>query len=351
MKLSYFAFTLPEKNIAAYPAAIRDESRLMVYDKKTDKVEHFTFKDIIHQFSERDTLVFNDTKVFPARLVGEKEKTKARIEVFLLRELNQQMKLWDVLVDPARKIRIGNKLFFGENHELTAEVIDNTTSRGRTLRFLTTAEHKDFEEQLMSLGEIPIPTNILGRQVEPEDTERYQTIYAREKGAIAPPTAGLHFSRELFKRFEIIGINRAFLTLHIGLSNYNTIDVEALSKHRIAAENVHITANTANIINDTIHSGHRVCAVGATVVRAIESAVNTHRQVEEYKGWTNKFLYPPKEIKIPDMLLSGFQLPKTPYMMVSACFIGTEKLHELYSLAIKEGYRFGPYGDALLMKK
>ena len=348
MKLSQFAFDLPHKLIAKYPSEERDGARLLVAQKATGKIEHKTFKDVLSYFHEGDTFVLNDTKVFPARLRGIKEKTHAEIEVFLLRELNRDVRLWDVLVDPARKIRIGNKLFFGQGDILVAEVVDNTTSRGRTLRFLFDGTHEEFKSKLFSLGLPPLPRSV-GRPVEAIDSERYQTIYAENEGAVAAPTAGLHFSRELLKRMEIMGINTAYITLHAGLGNFRRIEVEDLSKHKADAENYRITPEAANLINTTLDNGKQVCAVGTTVIRALESAVTTDDRVSIADGWTNKFLFPPYKTHIPTSLISDFHLPKSSLMMAVATFTGYDLLKEMYSVAIKEEYHFGTYGDAMLV--
>ncbi len=348
MKLSKFNFKLPQELIAQYPTENRDESKLMVVTRETEKIEHHVFKDIINYFDDGDVLIFNDTKVFPARLYGNKEKTGAKIEVFLLRELNQEQKLWDVLVDPARKIRIGNKLYFGENDELVAEVIDNTTSRGRTLRFLYYGEYKDFKETLYNLGETPIP-KFIKRDVEPIDEERYQTIFAKNEGAIAAPTAGTHFSRELLKRLEIKGIKNAELTLHIGMGNFRSIEVEDLTKHKMDSERMIISEEAAKIVNNAKNNNNNICAVGATTLRAIESAVSTNGMLKPYNGWTNKFIFPPYEFSVSNRLISNFHMPLAIYLMSSAAFAGYELLFKAYEVAIKEKYRFGSYGDAMLI--
>lgn len=351
MKLSQFRYKLPEELIAHYPVKNRDESRLMVLHKNSGKIEHRIFKDIVDYFNEQDVIVLNNTKVFPARLYGRKEKTGAKIEVFLLRELNKEQRLWDVLVDPARKIRIGNKLYFGneENGEtLVAEVIDNTTSRGRTLRFLFDGEYEDFKNTLYKLGETPLP-KFIKRKVEPEDEQRYQTLFAKHEGAVAAPTAGMHFSRELIKRLEIVGVDFAEITLHVGLGNFNNVDVEDLTKHKMDSEKIYISEEAAEKINNAKDNKQNVCAVGTTVLRTLESSVSTTLRVKPYEGWTNKFIFPPYKIKIPNMMVSNFHLPLSiPLMMVSA-FGGYEKVFEAYHEAIKEKYRFGTYGDAMLI--
>jgi S-adenosylmethionine:tRNA ribosyltransferase-isomerase len=351
MKLSQFKYKLPEELIALYPAKNRDESRLMVLHKNSGKIEHRVFKDIVEYFNEKDIIVFNNTKVFPARLYGNKEKTGAKIEVFLLRELNQEQRLWDVLVDPARKIRIGNKLYFGdeENGEtLVAEVIDNTTSRGRTLRFLFDGEYEEFKKTLYNLGETPLP-KFIKREVEPEDKERYQTLYAKHEGAVAAPTAGMHFSKILLKRLEIVGVNFAEITLHVGLGNFNNVDVEDLTKHKMDSEKIYISEEAADKVNEAKDNKRNVCVVGTTVLRTLESSVSTTKRLKPYDGWTKKFIFPPYEVQIPNMMISNFHLPKSiPLMMVSA-FGGYDEVMNAYKEAIKEKYRFGTYGDALLI--
>lgn len=348
MKLSQFKYTLPQDLIAQYPSKNRDESRLMVVHRETGEVEHKVFKDIVEYFHEHDVLVFNNTKVFPARLYGNKEKTGAEIEVFLLRELNREQRLWDVLVDPARKIRIGNKLYFGEDDLLVAEVIDNTTSRGRTLRFLFDGTYEEFKQTLYSLGETPLP-KFINRPVEPEDNERYQTIFAKYEGAVAAPTAGLHFSRELLKRLEIVGVEFAEITLHVGLGNFRTVDVEDLTKHKVDSERILISEDAAVLINKAKERKSRICAVGTTVVRTLESSVSTSGLVKPFNGWTNKFIFPPYEFKVPDMLVSNFHLPYSTLLMMVAAFAGYNLLFDAYKVAVKEKYRFGTYGDAMLI--
>jgi len=351
MKLSQFKYNLPEDLIALYPAKNRDESRLMVVYRNSGKIEHRTFKDIVDYYNEHDVIVFNNTKVFPARLYGNKEKTGAKIEVFLLRELSKEQRLWDVLVDPARKIRIGNKLYFGNEEDgetLVAEVIDNTTSRGRTLRFLFEGDYEEFKKSLYKLGETPLP-KFIKREVEPEDEQRYQTLYAKYEGAVAAPTAGMHFSRELLKRLEIIGVNFAEITLHVGLGNFNNVDVEDLTKHKMDSEKIYISSDAASKINHAKDNKRNVSAVGTTVLRTLESSVSTTRRVKPYEGWTNKFIFPPYEVQIPNMLISNFHLPLSiPLMMVSA-FGGYDRIFEAYKEAINERYRFGTYGDAMLI--
>jgi len=348
MKLSQFKYTLPSELIALYPTKNRDESKLMVVHRDTGAIEHKVFKDIVDYFKEQDVLVFNNTKVFPARLYGNKEKTGAEIEVFLLRELNREQRLWDVLVDPARKIRIGNKLYFGEDDLLVAEVIDNTTSRGRTLRFLFDGTYEEFKETLYSLGETPLP-KFINRPVEPEDNERYQTIFAKHEGAVAAPTAGLHFSRELLKRLEIVGVQFAEITLHVGLGNFRNVDVEDLTKHKVDSERIIITDEASAMINKAKDRRSRICAVGTTVVRTLESSVSTSGLVKPFNGWTNKFIFPPYEFKVPDMLISNFHLPYSTLLMMVSAFAGYNLSFEAYKMAVKEKYRFGTYGDAMLI--
>lgn len=348
MKLSQFKYTLPQDLIALYPSKNRDESRLMVVHRDTGEVDHKVFKDIVEYFKERDVLVLNNTKVFPARLYGNKEKTGAEIEVFLLRELNREQRLWDVLVDPARKIRIGNKLYFGEDDLLVAEVIDNTTSRGRTLRFLFDGTYEEFKETLYSLGETPLP-KFINRPVEPEDGERYQTIFAKHEGAVAAPTAGLHFSRELLKRLEIVGVEFAEITLHVGLGNFRNVDVEDLTKHKVDSERILITEEASVLINKAKERRSRICAVGTTVIRTLESSVSTSGMVKPFNGWTNKFIFPPYEFKVPDMLVSNFHLPYSTLLMMVSAFAGYNFLFDAYRTAVKEKYRFGTYGDAMLI--
>ncbi len=348
MKLSQFKFDLPENLIAEYPANNRDESRLMVLHRDSGKIEHLIFKDILKFFKDKDVLVFNNTKVFPARLYGNKEKTGAEIEVFLLRELNREQRLWDVLVDPARKIRIGNKLYFGEDDVLVAEVIDNTTSRGRTLRFLYDGDYEDFKQTLYSLGQTPLP-KFIKRSVEPEDQERYQTVYAKHEGAVAAPTAGMHFSKQLLKRLEIIGCEFGFITLHVGLGNFRTVDVEDLTKHKMDSERIIISEEAANIVNDAKDRKSTICSVGTTVTRTLESSVSTTGYLKPFDGWTNKFIFPPYEFNIPDMMVSNFHLPLSTLLMMVAAFAGFDNLLQSYDVAIKEKYRFGTYGDAMLI--
>ena len=348
MKLSQFKFKLPEEQIALHPAKNRDESRLMVINRKTGEIEHHIFKEIINYYDDKDLFVFNDTRVFPARLIGNKEKTGAKIEVFLLRELNEENRLWDVLVEPARKIRIGNKLYFGEDDSMVAEVIDNTTSRGRTLRFLYDGPHDEFKQALYQLGETPLPMYIR-REVEPEDAERYQCIFARNEGAVVTPAAGLHFSRELFKRMEIKGIESGFVTLHSGLGNFREIDVEDLTKHKMDSEQLIVTPELVAQLNTTKDEGHKVCAIGTSVLRALETAVSTNGHIKSYNGWTNKFIFPPYDFTVANSLVSNFHMPYSTMLMMVAAFGGYEIIFEAYNTAIKEGYRFGAYGDAMLI--
>ena len=348
MKLSKFKYKLPPELIALHPTPNRDEARLMVLDRKTGKIEHKVFKDVIDYFDEKDVFVFNDSKVFPARLYGNKEKTGAEIEVFLLRELNPELRIWDVLVDPARKIRIGNKLYFGEDDSMVAEVIDNTTSRGRTLRFLFDGEYDEFKKELYALGETPLP-RFINRKVEPEDADNYQTIFAKHEGAVAAPTAGMHFSRELMKRMEIKGIDFAYITLHVGLGNFREVDVEDLTKHKLDSEQIFVTPETVKIVNDAKDEKQKICAVGTTVVRTLESCVTTKGRLTEFEGWTNKFIFPPYDFSVPDAFISNFHLPYSTLLMMVAAFGGYEHVMEAYNQAVKEKYRFGTYGDAMLI--
>ena len=348
MKLSKFRYKLPPELIALYPTPNRDECRLMVLNRKTGKIEHKIFKEILDYFDENDVFVFNDTKVFPARLYGNKEKTGAEIEVFLLRELNRDWKIWEVLVDPARKIRIGNKLYFGEDDSMVAEVIDNTTSRGRTLRFLFDGDYDEFKKELYALGETPLPRSI-NRKVEPEDAENYQTIFAKHEGAVAAPTAGMHFSRELMKRMEIKGIEFAFITLHVGLGNFREVDVEDLTKHKMDSEQIIVPIETVNTVNKAKDGKHKICAVGTTVVRTLESCVTTRGRLTEFDGWTNKFIFPPYDFSVPDAFVSNFHLPYSTLLMMVAAFGGYDFVMAAYNEAVKEKYRFGAYGDAMLI--
>lgn len=348
MKLSHFQFNLPTELLAEYPAENRDESRLMVIDRKTGTIEHKMFKDIINYFDDGDVMILNNTKVFPARMFGNKEKTGARIEVFLLRELNAEQRLWDVLVDPARKIRIGNKLYFGDDDSLVAEVIDNTTSRGRTLRFLYDGSYDEFRNKLTELGETPIPKYI-NREVTEEDAERYQTIYAKEEGAVAAPTAGLHFSKHLLKRLEIKGVDFAEVTLHVGLGTFNPVEVEDLSKHKMDSEELKITQEACDIVNNAKAKKKRICCVGTTSMRAIESSVSSARTLNPFDGWTNKFIFPPYDFSIADAMITNFHTPKSTLLMMISAFCGHDLMRKAYDEAIKEGYKFYSYGDAMLI--
>jgi S-adenosylmethionine:tRNA ribosyltransferase-isomerase len=343
-----FKFNLPKELLAEHPSKNRDESKLMVVDRATGKISHKKFKDIINYFDDGDVMVLNDTKVFPARMYGNKEKTGAKIEVFLLRELNAESRLWDVLVDPARKIRIGNKLYFGENDNVVAEVIDNTTSRGRTLRFLFDGPYEDFRKALYDLGETPLPKYIK-REVEESDIERYQTVFAKHEGAVAAPTAGLHFSRELLKRLEIKGINYASVTLHIGLGTFRMVEVEDLTKHKMDSEEAIITEESCKIINNGKDKKKKVCAVGTTVMRALESSVSTTGHVNPYSGWTNKFIFPPYDFSVANCMITNFHMPESTLLMQVAAFGGYDLVMKAYKEAIKEKYRFYSYGDAMLI--
>lgn len=348
MKLSHFQFNLPTELLAEYPAENRDESRLMVINRKTKTIEHKLFKDVINYFDDGDVMIMNNTKVFPARLYGNKEKTGARIEVFLLRELNAEQRLWDVLVDPARKIRIGNKLYFGDDDSLVAEVIDNTTSRGRTLRFLYDGSYEEFRLKLRELGDTPIPKYIV-REVTPEDEERYQTIYAKVEGAVAAPTAGLHFSKHLMKRMEIKGVNFAEVTLHVGLGTFNPVEVEDLSKHKMDSEELIITQEACDIVNSAKIKKKKICVVGTTSMRAIESSVSSNREMNPFTGWTNKFIFPPYDFSIADCMITNFHTPKSTLLMMVSAFCGHDLMKKAYEEAIKEKYRFYSYGDAMLI--
>ena len=348
MKLSHFNFDLPPELLAEYPSEHRDEARLMVLNRKDQTIEHKQFKDLIDYFEPEDVMVLNNTKVFPARLFGNKEKTGARIEVFLLRELNAETRLWDVLVDPARKIRIGNKLYFGEDESLVAEVIDNTTSRGRTLRFLYDGSYEEFRNKLTELGETPLPKYIK-RDVQPEDQERYQTIYAKSEGAVAAPTAGLHFSKHLLKRLEIKGVDFAEVTLHVGLGTFSPVEVEDLSKHKMDSEEAFIERPAVETINRAITDKRRVCAVGTTVMRSLESSVSSNRTLNEFSGWTNKFIFPPYDFSIANCMITNFHTPKSTLLMMVSAFAGHEFMKKAYAEAVKEKYKFYTYGDAMLI--
>lgn len=349
MKLAQYTFKgFTPDLIAKHPYPNRDEARLLVLHRKTGEIEHRKFTDVLDYFSDKDSFVFNNTKVFPARLYGNKEKTGAQIEIFLLRELNSSQRLWDVLVDPARKIRIGNKLYFSDDDVLVAEVIDNTTSRGRTLRFLFDGTDEEFRKCLYTMGETPLPRWIRS-EVEPEDLENYQNIYATEEGAVTVPAAGLHFSRHLLKRMEIKGVNKIDITLHAGLGNFRTIDVEDLSKHKLDSEQLIIKEEASDAVNKTKTEGHKVCAVGTTVMRALESTVTTQGLITPFIGWTNKFITPPYEFGVADAMITNFHLPKSTQLIMVAAFAGYEKLMKAYEIAIDEGYKFDAYGDAMLI--
>ena len=348
MKLSQFQFELPKGRIADKPSYWRDECKLLVLHKDTGEIEHRIFKDIIDYFGKGDTFVLNDTKVFPARLYGKKEKTGADIMVLLLRELNREQRLWDVIVDPARKIRIGNKLYFGEDQSLVAEVIDNTTSRGRTLRFLYDGPYEDFKQSLFALGETPVPFWVKDKPDETDKTD-FQTIFAAKEGAVSAPAAGLHFSRELFNRMILKDIDKTFITLHMGIGNFRKVDVEDLSKHRMDSERLIIGEEAASVINKAKRSGKKVVAVGVTVMRGLETYVTTTHEVNVFDGWTNKFIFPPYQYSVPDAAVSNFHLPQSTMLMCVAAFGGYDKVMHAYQVALEEGYRFGPYGDALLI--
>ena len=348
MKLSHFNFKLPNELLAEYPSNHRDESRLMVLNKKTQKIEHKTFKDIVDYFDEGDAFVLNNTKVFPARLMGNKEKTGATIEVFLLRELNNEQRLWDVLVDPARKIRIGNKLYFGDDDSLVAEVIDNTTSRGRTLRFLFDGTYEEFRKTLFDLGQTPLPKYIQ-RDEEDFDKDRYQTIYAKHEGAVAAPTAGLHFSKHLLKRLEIKGVNIAEITLHVGLGTFNPVEVEDLSKHKMDSEELLIDQKACDIVNSAKLSKKRICAVGTPSMRALESSVSSFKTLNPFSGWTHKFIFPPYDFSLADSMITNFHTPKSTLLMMASAFAGHDFIKEAYEVAVKEKYNFYSYGDAMLI--
>ena len=348
MKLSNFIYDLPKELLAEYPSDQRDKSKLMILHRDTQKIEHKSFKDIIDYFDDGDVFVLNDTKVFPARLMGNKEKTGARIEVFLLRELSRDQRLWDVLVDPARKIRIGNKLYFGEDDSLVAEVIDNTTSRGRTLRFLYDGSYEEFRGKLLELGQTPLPKYIK-RGEEDFDKERYQTIYAKNEGAVAAPTAGLHFSKHLLKRLQIKGINLSELTLHVGLGTFNPVEVEDLSKHKMDSEELFINQSAVDIVNLAKKNKKKVCAVGTTVMRGLESSVSSVGTLNPYVGWTHKFIFPPYDFNIANSLITNFHMPKSTLLMMVSAFAGHDFMLDAYNEAIKKKYRFYSYGDAMLI--
>ncbi len=349
MKLSSFKFDLPQSLIAMHPSPERDENRMMVVDRATGKIEHKMFRDIVSYFGEGDTLVVNNTKVFPARLYGSKEKTGAKIEVFLLRELNRDMRLWDVLVDPARKIRVGNKLYFGDS-DLVAEVIDNTTSRGRTIRFLFDGNHDQMMQTIYELGETPLPTDIITRPVNELDRERFQTIFAEHEGAVAAPTAGMHFTKNTVRRMQINGVNFAPVTLHIGIGTFRQVDVEDLTKHKTDSENFFITPGTCEVVNESLDKGHRICSVGTTALKALESSVSANSRLKPVdNAWTDKFIFPPYDFKIANSLLSNFHLPESILLMTKTAFGGYDLVMEAYHQAIKEKYKFFTYGDAMLI--
>lgn len=350
MKLSQFKYFLPQELIALFPEKERDESRLMVLDRKKQTIEHVQFKDILNYFNEGDLFVRNNTKVFPALLYGEKEKTGAKIRVFLLRELDPESRLWDVLVDPARKIRIGNKLYFGEDDSLVAEVIDNTTSRGRTLRFLFDGDHDGFKAKLKELGSTPVPDDIQKyRDITPEDEQYYQTIYAKHEGAVVAPAAGFHFSRELIKRLELKGVDFTEITLHAGLGNFREIDVEDLIKHKMDSEAMAISDESAQMINATKDRKNKVVAVGTTTMKALESSVYTNGHVKQYDGWTNKFIFPPYDFHVADAMITNFHPSQSSMLMMVAAFGGYEFVMKAYKEAVSQKYRFLTYGDAMLI--
>jgi S-adenosylmethionine:tRNA ribosyltransferase-isomerase len=348
MKLSQFKFTLPDNLMANYPSKNRDESRLMVIDRHSGKIEHKVFKDVLDYFDEQDVMILNNTKVFPARLYGNKEKTGAKIEVFLLRELNQESRLWDVLVDPARKIRIGNKLYFGDNDNLVAEVIDNTTSRGRTLRFLFDGTYDEFRKTIYEMGQTPLPKYIK-RKAEESDKDRYQTVYAKNEGAVAAPTAGLHFSRELLKRLELKGVDFAEVTLHAGLGTFRPVEVEDLTKHKMDSEQFQVTQQAVDVVNKAKENKRRICAIGTTSMRAVETAVSAGGRLKAAEGWTNKFIFPPYDFSIANCMITNFHLPESTLLMMVTAFGGYDLIMEAYKTAIKEKYRFYSYGDAMLI--
>lgn len=348
MKTSDFNFNLPIDLLAEYPSEERDESRLMVVHRDSGKIEHKMFKDLIDYFEEGDVMIRNNTKVFPARMYGNKEKTGAKIEVFLLRELDKETRLWDVLVDPARKIRIGNKLYFGEDESLVAEVVDNTTSRGRTLRFLYDGSYEEFRQKLKELGETPLPKYIK-RDVEDSDADRYQTIYAKHEGAVAAPTAGLHFSKHLVKRLEIKGIDFAEVTLHVGLGTFEPVEVEDISKHKMDSEQIFIPQETADMVNLAKENKKRICAIGTTSMRSIESSVSASRTLNSFEGWSNKFIYPPYEFSIANAMITNFHTPKSTLLMMISAFMGHDLMKEAYAEALKEKYKFYSYGDSMLI--
>ncbi len=353
MKLSQFKFKLDNERIAQEPTPFRDDCRLMVLHTQSGVIEHRDhFYDILEYFDDKDAFVFNDTKVFPARLEGNKEKTGAKIEVFLLRELNAEFRLWDVLVEPARKIRIGNKLYFGEDESMVAEVIDNTTSRGRTLRFLYDGPHEEFKESLYALGEAPLPRHIISRPATPQDMEDFQCVFAKNEGAVTAPCSGLHFSKNLLKRMEIKGIEMAFVTMHCGLGNFREIDVEDLSKHKMESEEIHVNAEACRIVNAAKENGHKICAVGTTVQRVLETAIGADKRLKEFDGWTNKFIYPPYDFGIADAMVANFYMPYSTLLMLTSAFGGYDLVMKAYKEALRDHrYRFGTYGDAMLILK
>ncbi|MCQ2227741.1 MAG: tRNA preQ1(34) S-adenosylmethionine ribosyltransferase-isomerase QueA [Bacteroidales bacterium] len=348
MKLSEFEYQLPENRVAQYPIEDRESARMLVLHRTTGEIEHKTFRDLLDYLDDKDVLVFNDTKVFPARLYGNKEKTGARIEVFLLRELNHEQHLWDVLVDPARKIRIGNKLYFGEDNSMVAEVIDNTTSRGRTLRFLFDGDSEEFKKSLYSLGMTPLP-ECIKREAEPCDVDGYQTIYAKNEGAVAAPAAGLHFSKQLLKRLEIMGIDFAHITSHVGLGNFRSVDVEDLTKHKMESEQIFIDDKACEIVNKAKDERRRICLVGTTTARAVETACSTRGHIKPYEGWTNKFIFPPYEFQVGNSMITNFHEPFSTMLMLVCAFGGYKQVMNAYNEAMKEGYNIGPYGDAMLI--
>ena len=350
MKLSQFKYRIPEDRIALYPAECRDEARMMVLHRKTGEIEHRIFTEVIEFFDEKDVFVLNDSKVFPARLYGNKEKTNAKIEVFLLRELNEEFRLWDVLVDPARKIRIGNKLYFGEDNSMVAEVIDNTTSRGRTLRFLYDGPHDEFKKALFALGVAPLPDDFKRlRKEEPEDLVNFQTYFAKKEGSVTASFAGLHFTRELMKRMEIKGIETAYVTMHTGLGCFREIDVEDLTKHKMDSDLISVDTEAVNIINKAKAEGRKICAVGTSVQRVLETATLTNGMLKEYDGWTSKFIFPDYQFQVANSMIANFYMPYSTMLMLTAAFGGYEYVMNAYNVALKEGYRFGLYGDAMLI--
>lgn len=350
MKLSQFKYRLTNDRIALYPAECRDEAKMMVLHRKTGEIEHRIFKEVIEYFDEKDVFVLNDSKVFPARLYGNKEKTNAQIEVFLLRELNEEFRLWDVLVDPARKIRIGNKLYFGEDNSMVAEVIDNTTSRGRTLRFLYDGPHDEFKKALFALGVAPLPDDFKRlRKEEPEDLINFQTYFAKKEGSVTASFAGLHFTRELMKRMEIKGIDTAFVTMHTGLGCFREIDVEDLTKHKMDSDLISVDTEAVNIINKAKSEGRRICAVGTSVQRVLETATLSNGMLKEYDGWTSKFIFPDYTFQVANCMIANFYMPYSTMLMLTAAFGGYENVMNAYNVALKEDYRFGLYGDAMLI--